>query len=276
MDEKDLEKESCKGKDITYGPLEPKIMTVNEARAAYSVDEEIEYRKYQNLPEDLGELVEFIDGKIFYLGSPTTKHQRLSGRLFSRFDNYLHGKPCEAFHAPFDVKIDYDFNTFSKNTLQPDLIVICDDEKIDEKRVLGTPDLVIEVLSPSNANHDKVVKYNKYLSAGVKEYWIVDPDREVVTVNILNKSQQVYIPTTYKKGDVIKVSIFDDLYIDVTGLFEGYQGEAPEVVVARGEGREEGSLEKAKHIAKKLLDTGESIEQTAEITGLAFEVLQEV
>ena len=256
MDEKDLEdlkKEDGKGKDIIYETPEPKIMTVNEARAAYSVDEEKNYLEYLNLPEDLGELVEFIECEIIYSGSPTPKHQEILFRLGARFEGYLDGKSCRAYASPLDVKIDFDLNPASRNTLQPDLIVICDDKKIDEKCLLGTPDLVIEILSPSTARRDKAYKFNKYRSVGVKEYWIIDPVIEEIMVNLLSQNRQKYNTKTYKKGEVIKVSIFGDLIIDVTGLFEGYKGETPEVKVAREEEREKAiEMEKLAREEEKL------------------------
>ena len=313
-------KEKVKKEDIRYdeenSEIKKKNWMVNEARTTgyyaepiypyfdnqnfaesqnTTENEETEYEKYQNLPE--GTHAEFIDGKIYYLDSPNTKHQRTSRRLMSRFDIYLQGKTCEAFQAPFDVKIDFEFDKSSETTLQPDILIICDDEKLDEKGVFGAPDLVIEILSPSNPDHDKVKKFEKYLLAGVKEYWIVDPIREEINVYLLDYGR--YEETTYVKGDVIKVSILDNLHIDVTDLFEGYIGvEIPEVKAARKEEREkaiemeklarEEEREKAvememlareeerKEMAKRLLDTGGSIEQAARITGLALEVIQQL
>jgi len=264
MDEKDFKKnkeKDGKGKDIVYGTDPPQFdhfIFKEPSTAAYSIDAErermakreminVEYQKYLNLPEMTR--AEFVDGKIIYLGEPNRKHQELLGTLQARFHNYLHGKTCEVYLAPFGVKIDFDSNPNSKNTLQPDLLVICDMEKLDDNGLNGTPDLVIEILSPSTASYDKGFKYKKYMLTGVKEYLLVDPDRETVTVNILISGN--YMSRVYKKGEVIKVSILDTLYINVTDLFEGYKGaEIEEVEVAREEEREK-SKARLEEIRKK-------------------------
>ena len=202
MDKKDLEEGMAKigkGDDIIYENEPQKPMFVKEAKTVeYSVDEEAEYEKYLNLPEMMR--AEFIDGRIVYLGEPSRKHQELLGRLYVRFHNYLHGKPCKVFIAPFGVKINYDFDPHSRDTLQPDLLVICNKDKLDGKVLNGTPDLVIEVLSPTTLQHDKVFKYKRYLSVGVKEYWLVDPDNDEITVNLLRSGK--YVKKVYSKGDI--------------------------------------------------------------------------
>ena len=200
-----------------------------------------------NLPEYPARLAEFIDGKIHFLPMPNIKHQTLSGDLATHFRIYLHGKAYKIYF-PLNVIIDYDFNPDSKTTLRPDLLVISNQARIEELgTILGAPALIIEILMSSNANHDKNYKYNKYLSAGVIEYWIVDPEAEEVMVNLLNKGK--YETTTYTKGDIIKVFILDNLSIDVTDLFEGYQGaEIKEVEVAREEEREKAIEERERAV----------------------------
>lgn len=279
MDEKD--------KEIAYkiDNSEKEPLVVKEARTAvYTVDAEAEYEKFLSLPEMLR--VEFIDGQIYYLAAANTNHQKLLGRLAARFHNYLHGKSCDVYMAPFDVKIDFDFNPSSKNTLQPDLLIICNDEKLSKQGLNGAPDFVIEILSPSDPSHDKVFKYNKYLSVGVKEYWIVDPVKEEIIVNLLISNR--YMAKVYAKGDAIKVSILDDLYIDVTDIFEGYKGdEIVEVETARkqehasAESREQLAREEERakaeaeklEIAKRLLDVGFTTKHIAEITGIDLKII---
>jgi len=232
MDEKELEKNQ--GKDITY-ETELEVPMVSEAKVAYDVDEvSIEYEKYRNLPEMTR--AEFTDGKIYYLASANDRHQELLLRLGLRFGNYLHGKQCTMRWAPSDVKIEYELDQFSRETVQPDLYVYCDERKKSKQGLNGTPDLVIEILSPSDPRRDKVFKFNKYLKVGVKEYWIVDPEREEVMVNVLKGIR--YETTIYVKGDVIKPTILDSLYLNVTELFEGSEGdEIPEIAVVRQEER---------------------------------------
>jgi Uma2 family endonuclease len=274
MDEKDLEKGKGKikdKKDITYEvEKDPEIPMVNDPRAAYRVDEEVEYQKFLNLPEPMR--VEFINGRIYYLAAANNRHQELSMRLSARFHNYLHGKSCKVYAAPFDVKIDFDFNQLSRETLQPDLLVICDKKKLSKQGANGAPDLIIEILSPSDPGHDKVFKYNKYLSVGVKEYWIVDPVREEVMVNVLI-SRHIYRSKVYVKGDIIKASVLDDLHIDVTDLFEGGKGlEIPEVEVAREEERSKIDAEKIE-IAKEMIQDQLSTDTILRYTGLSIETI---
>ena len=196
------------------------------------------------------------------MSAPTEKHQRLLGDLHLRFGIYLHGKACTVYISPFDVRIDLEIGKDS--VVQPDLVMICNLEKLDEKGLNGSPDLVIEVLSPSNPNHDKVRKYNKYLSVGVKEYWIVDPKKEEVLVNILKSGY--YESESYVKGDIIKVSTLDDLFINVTDLFKGYQGtEIAEVELARKEERKHAEIKEVA-VIKRLINMGFSDKNIADIT----------
>ena len=265
MDKKDLEEgvaKNGKGDDIKYEiqTTGKETLVVKEPGAAeYKIDVDAEYEKYLNLPEMLR--VEFIDGQIYYLGEPSRKHQELLGELHARFYNYLHGKPCKVYMAPFGVKIDFDFNPCSKNTLQPDLLVICKDEKLDDKGLNGAPDLVVEILSPSNFRHDRVFKYQKYMTVGVKEYWLVDPMKEVVDVNLLKSGR--YRAKTYVKGDVIRVSILDDLYINVTDLFDGYEGdEIKEIELVREEERSKAEAEMAELLQQAETEKAELLQQT--------------
>jgi Uma2 family endonuclease len=267
MNEKNFEKE--KGKDITY-EVDLKTSMICEPVSVYKVDRIYTYEDYLNWPED--ERIELIDGKIYHMSAPTKRHQELLIRLSSRFHNYLHGRSCEVYFAPFDVRIDLDLGKDS--VVQPDLVVICDDEKLDEKGLNGAPDLLIEVLSKSTAGKDRGIKYNKYLAVGVKEYWIVDPVREVVMVNTLNDGK--YDVRTYIKGDVIKPSVLDDLYVNVADLFEGRKGrEIVEIETVRKEAQQKGEAEKIE-IAKKLLKMEISMEQISEITGFNLKMIQSV
>ena len=254
----DDEVKDYRGKDIVYGTENREIdyLLVKEPPGpAYKAERIYTYEDYLNWPEE--ERVELIDGKIYYMAAPSKKHQELLRRLSNSFTNYLHGKSCDIYFAPFDVRIDLDIGKDS--TFQPDLIVICDDEKLDEKGLNGSPDFVIEILSKSTASRDRVIKYNKYLRVGVKEYWIVDPFHETVIVNLLTSGK--YMDKTYTKGDVIKVEILDDLYINVTNLFDGYFGnEVEEVEVAREEERvkAEKLLQQAEDEKDKLLQQVET------------------
>lgn len=139
---------------------------------AYTIDD------IYSLPD--GERAELIDGKIYYMAPPNTKHQRLVHFFDREIGNYIQNNngECEVLPAPFAVFLNED----EINYVEPDISVICDRDKITDKGCNGAPDWIIEIVSPGNKPMDYFTKLFKYRSAGVREYWIVDPTREVVTV----------------------------------------------------------------------------------------------
>lgn len=130
------------------------------------------------LPE--GERAELIDGKIYNMAPPNTRHQRLLNFISTEINMYIreNNGECEVFPAPFAVFLNKD----DKNYVEPDISVICDKDKITDKGCVGAPDWIIEVVSPSSRKMDYYKKLFKYRTAGVREYWVVDPDRKIVTV----------------------------------------------------------------------------------------------
>jgi Uma2 family endonuclease len=129
-------------------------------------------------------MVELINGKIFKMApTPSSKHQLLSGNLFGILWNYLKGKPCQVVSAPFDVRLSkYKEDKLIDSVVQPDLCIICDPTKIDEKGCNGAPDMVIEILSPFSEERDTKLKYKLYEENGVMEYWIVNPHEASIKV----------------------------------------------------------------------------------------------
>ncbi|WP_231514912.1 Uma2 family endonuclease [Oceanobacillus salinisoli] len=150
-----------------------------------------EKRKYSYgdyLTWNEGERIELIDGEIFNMTpAPSRRHQQILGELFTAFSVFLRGKEFKAFFAPFDVRLltenkqDDDIN----NVVQPDLSVVCDQNKLDDQGCNGAPDMIIEILSPSSVKLDRWKKYQLYEKAGVKEYWLVDPVNESVEIHLL-------------------------------------------------------------------------------------------
>lgn len=130
------------------------------------------------LPE--GERAELVDGEIYYMAPPGTTHQRFVSKLHLKIAGYIEGNggECEVFPAPFAVFL----NKEGKNYLEPDISVICDKHKIDEKGCNGAPDWVIEIVSKGSRRMDYYIKLFQYEKAGVREYWIVDPEKKAVTV----------------------------------------------------------------------------------------------
>jgi Uma2 family endonuclease len=127
---------------------------------------------------------ELIDGYPYMMSAPSISHQRVLVELTFQFVSLLKGKPCEVFVAPLDVCL-FGLGDDDETVVQPDLIVICDKSKLDAKRCNGAPDMVIEILSPSSQAHDTRRKLDKYHQAGVKEYWIVDPDKKRLMIHML-------------------------------------------------------------------------------------------
>lgn len=140
---------------------------------------------YLEIREKSEELLEYIDGTVYMSPSPSTKHQRISRKLLIEIDKYLEGKSCEVFHAPFDIELKNE-NMEGTKIVIPDLSVICDKSGFTESRFIGVPALIVEILSPYNQSHDLITKLNLYMNAGVREYWIVNPMLNSVTVYSLN------------------------------------------------------------------------------------------
>jgi prevent-host-death family protein len=142
--------------------------------------EKITYEDFLKLSEASENRYEFIDGEVYLLSSPSYEHQRIIMEISYAMYNYFKGSRCRPLTSPFDVTLISEGN---KNVVQPDILVICDTENIDEKgRHTGTPALVAEVLSESTQKKDLLKKLNLYLGAGISEYWIVNPARREVYV----------------------------------------------------------------------------------------------
>ncbi|MFC5605000.1 Uma2 family endonuclease [Sporosarcina koreensis] len=166
---------------------------------------------------------EAIDGEIISMSpSPTPKHQDILGELFAELKMFLRGKDCSAFSAPMDVCLFASKESAPDTILdwvQPDILVVCDSDKIGDKNICGAPDLIVEVLSPSTARNDRLVKYNNYERAGVKEYWIVDPYNMTVEVYSLEGASFVQ-SKILGKDDLLTVEIFPELEIDLKNIFK--------------------------------------------------------
>ena len=179
------------------------------------------YADYARWDDDVK--CELIDG-VVYLMAPgaSESHQDTSGDLFRQLANFLYKKPCKVFHPPFDVCLNADGDN-EKSVFQPDLFVVCDRSKLDGKRCNGAPDMVIEILSPSTASRDILLKYNKYMLAGVREYWIVDTENKIVRVCILKEGK--YETTDFINPDEIPVTVLDGCLIDMKSVFKQVEGE---------------------------------------------------
>jgi Uma2 family endonuclease len=172
---------------------------------------------------------EIIDGQLYMQAGPDLYHQVVLGNLFFLIKKFLYKKPCKVFAAPLEVRL-FPKDDLSDDTyLEPDIFVVCDQSKLDKRGCQGAPDMIIEILSPSTASRDSVRKFNKYLEAGVREYWIVDPDARVVRVNLFENGK--YISRAYGlidpdeplpkyEQDIVPVTVLPGLEIDLKLVFE--------------------------------------------------------
>ncbi|WP_442598606.1 Uma2 family endonuclease [Neobacillus sp. D3-1R] len=149
-------------------------------------NDRISVKEYMEIRESSDELLEYIDGYVYISPSPTIKHQRISGKLFMKLANFLKGKHCEVFHAPIDIELKNEKMEGTKIVI-PDLSIICEKTGFTDTRYVGVPDLIVEILSPSNQTHDLITKLNLYMNYGVKEYWIVNPMLNSISVYALNE-----------------------------------------------------------------------------------------
>ena len=158
---------------------------------------------------------ELIEGVPYLMApAPSESHHDCAIGLFEILRNYLKGKKCKVFIAPFDVRLNSD--SADDTVVQPDVFIVCDESKRDGKSINGAPDFIAEVLSPSTGRHDKLTKHKLYQNAGVKEYWIVDPVDEIIAVNILVNGK--YEQSLYGEGEV-PVSILEGCMIDLAEVF---------------------------------------------------------
>ncbi|MDP4142929.1 MAG: Uma2 family endonuclease [Bacillota bacterium] len=178
----------------------------------------VSYEEYSNLRENTEDILEYIDGIVYMSPSPSTKHQRISGRLNARLIIFLEGKVCEVFQAPYDIELKRD-GIEGKKLVIPDLSIVCDKNGIMDNRFVGVPEMVIEILSPSNQGHDLVTKFNLYMKYGVKEYWIVNPMKDAVTIYTLNQDG-LYEQADIKVSKGIIESVFlEGFKVDLEYLF---------------------------------------------------------
>ena len=165
------------------------------------------------------ERAELIDGEVVLMAPPPSReHQEISGGLFWQLRYYLRGKKCKVYAAPFAVRLfekDEDSPEDVDTMVEPDISVICDKEKLSDRGCEGAPDWIIEIVSPSTSRIDCAVKLFKYRTAGVREYWIVDPKRRMVTLNYFEED---LINVAYSFDSTIKVGIYDDLLIGFSAI----------------------------------------------------------
>jgi Uma2 family endonuclease len=182
-------------------------------------DRRFTYADYRSWELDEGERYELIGGKAYAMAAPNDFHQAVSGEIFRQLANYLHGKPCKVRAAPYDVRLFYEEDESDDTVVQPDISVICDEKKRGNEGCRGAPDLVVEVLSPSNTGVECVRKFNLYMKAGVREYWIVDPESKTAQVFVLRDG--AYVGRIYDSGSSLTSAVIEGLSVSLSDVFAG-------------------------------------------------------
>lgn len=178
------------------------------------------YGDFLTWPEE--ERWEIIDGVPLMMAPPSRVHQEILTELLTQFRSYLREKTCKVYPAPFGVRLpagneksDLEIAT----VVEPDIAVICDSSKLDEHGCKGAPDLIIEIVSPTSVKNDMLKKFNLYERAGVKEYWIVEPNGKIVTVFSLGDNEKYGRQEVYEEDDEIQVRVLKDLKINLKPVF---------------------------------------------------------
>lgn len=185
-----------------------------------SLNKKYSYSDYLTWPEE--ERWDIIDGVPYMHATPLRIHQEVSGELFYQIRNYLKDKPCKVYAAPFSVRLpkENERDDNASTVVEPDIVVICDELKLDDKGCKGAPDLIIEIVSPSSKKLDRLIKFNKYQEAGIKEYWIVEPEDKLVSIFKLESDNRYGRTEIYSEENKVKVGIFEDLVIDLKEVFK--------------------------------------------------------
>jgi prevent-host-death family protein len=179
----------------------------------------VSYEEFMQVCEKSTLRMEFINGEIYLLASPDLRHQEILGRLYLIFNQHFQGKPCRVFFAPFDVHF-RKREIKEPDVMQPDLLVACDlaNNVTDRGRYMGTPSLVLEMLSDSTRSKDMIDKLNTYMLSGVREYWVVDPRQENIMIYSFEECE-IDKYRTFEKGETAKSIVFDGLTAEVSILY---------------------------------------------------------
>ena len=205
-------------KSDTYTTPDPreKVLTLED------IDLSLTYSYANYLTWLFDDRVELIKGKVFKMSGPARLHQQISIHISSMLFNFLLGKPCKVYNAPFDVrfykesKADKDIYT----VLQPDICVICDLTKLDDKGCIGAPDIVIEILSPGNNKMELLHKYGIYEEFGVKEYWVVGPVEKTLLKYTLDAKGKYQPSKLFTLSERVHSEVLPGFELDLDAVFE--------------------------------------------------------
>jgi Uma2 family endonuclease len=181
-------------------------------------EKEKQYYTYADvLAWDEGERYELFDGEAFLMAPPNRIHQEILMELSAQLHAFCKGTACRVYPAPFGVRLFPREDNGDDTFFEPDITVVCDPAKLDDQGCRGVPDMVVEILSPSTARHDFLYKFNTYRRAGVREYWIVNPDEKILQTYILDGD--AYKVSGYDAGDTVPVTVLPGCSIDLATVF---------------------------------------------------------
>lgn len=166
--------------------------------------------------------VELIEGKVFKMSGPARLHQQVSINIASMVFNFLLGKPCKVYTAPFDVRF-YKDSKADRNiytVLQPDICVICDEIKLDVRGCIGAPDIVVEILSPGNNKKELLDKYSIYEEFGVTEYWVVSPEDKTLLIYTLDGDGKYQSSKLFTLSEKVYSEVLPGFELDLDTVFE--------------------------------------------------------
>ena len=175
------------------------------------------YADYKNWDLALGERFELINGIAYAMAGPNTYHQTILMELAKQIAVFLTGKPCKVIPAPYDVRLFYEEDESDDTVVQPDILVICDKEKLGKEGGRGAPDFVVEILSPSNTAIEMQRKFDLYREAGVREYWVLNPENKTLSAYLFKDGW--IVPRTFRVSDTATVEIFPGLSIELESVF---------------------------------------------------------
>lgn len=207
-----LEKALCKSTKDSYNASKPSI--VRDGAAYQTGSRRYTIEDIYALPEDVW--AELIDGKLYYMAAPTRTHQKITGEMYLAIATYIKSKggTCEVYISPFGVYLFKDDSTY----VLPDLVVVCDTSKLEEKGCLGAPDLVVEVVSPSSRKMDYVVKLEQYRRSGVREYWAINSENRIVMIYRFAPGGGTEDVLLRSFDDKIESGVFPDLEVCLADL----------------------------------------------------------
>jgi len=175
------------------------------------------YADYSQWELSPGERFELIDGIAYAMSAPNSRHQEILVELSRQIANYLIGKPCKVYPAPYDVRLFYQADESDDTVVQPDISIVCDKEKRGPEGCRGAPDFVAEIISPSNTFVEMERKFQIYREAGVREYWILNPEQKTLHIFLFKNGEIQH--RIYTQADTAPMEIFGDLFISLEAVF---------------------------------------------------------